>query len=54
MENKVIYKDRKNTHSKKWDGCLRLNLATKPENIRLAADRIIQAFENKERVSEDE
>lgn len=37
-----------------YDGCLRVNLATKPENIRLAADRIIQVFENKERVSEDE
>lgn len=31
-----------------YDGCFRINLATKPENIRLAADRLIQALKNKE------
>lgn len=37
-----------------YDGCLRINLATKPENIKLATDRIVQALRGKERVSEDE
>ena len=36
------------------NGCLRINLATKKENIQLAADRIIRALKSEESISEHE